>query len=224
MAVVRPKASLSCAQVVELLRQYSSPQPHVLPEVIGCGVQQLRCAAVMRCAGVERVDGLLSTVAWWLHLPGQEVDARLQGEHAENFTLLMVASAHAGQSRLVELLLARNAQVDLRDNHGWTALMLAAHLGHVANLSTMITAAASTCLRSVDGRSALELAEASLNEVQISFQLKEQGRQPRDIAKGKAEAARILRAHIDSTIGALPDAIYAAARAGDVDTVEAWLE
>lgn len=44
------------------------------------------------------------------------------------------------------------------------------------------------------------------------------------MAEGKAEAARILSAHVDSTLGARRDAIYAAAQSERLDIVRAWLD
>eukprot|EP00966_Prymnesium_polylepis_P226877 5249085-Prymnesium_polylepis.1 len=69
--------------------------------------------------------GDCDTVEWWLDLPGQHVDALT---HTADTVSLLMSAAYYEQCRLIEMLLARNALVDLRERGGSTALMRAAFI------------------------------------------------------------------------------------------------
>ena len=91
---------------------------------------------------------------------GVESNARYRGE----LTALMWAAGHAdnapqdGGQRTVKLLLARGAKVDLVDDRGRSALMIAAGLGHAEIVKTLIEAGADRALRDKAGKSAADLA------------------------------------------------------------------
>ena len=76
----------------------------------------------------------------------------------------MWAAGHAdnapqdGGQRTVKLLLARGAKVDLVDDRGRSALMIAAGLGHAEIVKTLIEAGADRALRDKAGKSAADLA------------------------------------------------------------------
>ena len=102
----------------------------------------------------------------WLEQGGQ-VDARCA--EAGSVTLLMGA-AHAGQTPLVRLLLQRKASLDLQDDLGNTALMVAAGCGLIAlmlaalngqtaTVQVLLEVGADASLRDVDGLTALQWAE-----------------------------------------------------------------
>eukprot|EP00966_Prymnesium_polylepis_P276326 6383992-Prymnesium_polylepis.2 len=170
--------ALQCAQVAELLRQYSSPQPDVLPEIIAHAADQ----------------GDYNTVTWWLHLPGQHVDALMQGD--DHWKSLLMTASLAGQLRVVEMLLARSAAVDVRTSkYGCTSLMAAAHMGWPAIVSALLDARANPSLRSKQGGLALDNAQAKADVSGIMLKLlKEQGRDHRQVAEMKEEVVRILLA------------------------------
>jgi ankyrin repeat protein len=58
----------------------------------------------------------------------------------------------------VELLLAKGAQLDLADNRGRTALMIAAERGHAEIVKLLLAAGADPARRDKDGRSAADIA------------------------------------------------------------------
>ena len=61
--------------------------------------------------------------------------------------------------RTVELLLERGAKVDLVDDRGRSALMIAASLDHGAIAQALVAAGADRALRDKSGKSAADLAE-----------------------------------------------------------------
>ena len=62
--------------------------------------------------------------------------------------------------RTLELLLSRGAKVDLVDDRGRDALMIAAGLGHAAIAKALLDAGADRTLRDKSGKSAIDLAAA----------------------------------------------------------------
>lgn len=81
-----------------------------------------------------------------------------------DLTALMWAAGHPDATpadaalRTVKLLLARGAKVDLVDDRGRDALMIAAGLGHDAIVRALLDAGADRTRRDKTGRSALDLA------------------------------------------------------------------
>lgn len=73
--------------------------------------------------------------------------ANIDGRTINNDTMLMLAVLN-GRSRAVECLLGRNADMEVRDELGRTALMLAVHLGHTAaNIASDVSMLTSDRLR-----------------------------------------------------------------------------
>ena len=61
--------------------------------------------------------------------------------------------------KCVNLLLKLGAKKDLKDNRGWTAMMIAANMGHIEVVKTLITSGADPFVISRSGKSASKLAE-----------------------------------------------------------------
>lgn len=91
-----------------------------------------------------------------------EVDPNRRYGH--DLTALMWAAGHADNAsrddglRTVKLLLARGATVDLADDRGRTALMIAAGLDHGAIAQALLAAGADRAKRDKAGKSAADLA------------------------------------------------------------------
>ena len=91
---------------------------------------------------------------------GVDVNAR----YSHDLTALMWAAGHPDNTpvdaalRTVKLLLSRGAKVDLVDDRGRDALMIAAGLGHDAVVRALLDAGADRTLRDKTGRNALDLA------------------------------------------------------------------
>lgn len=89
-----------------------------------------------------------------------DVNAR----YGNDLTALMWAAGHedgAGTSDVadvLELLIARGAHLDDRDNRGRTALMIAASLGHERAVDVLLAHGASRTLRDKSGKTAADLA------------------------------------------------------------------
>ena len=96
-----------------------------------------------------------ATLAAWLD-GGGDVDAR----EAENQLTLLLLASFRGRERVVVLLLARGAALDLQASGGATALMAAAMKGHLAVARRLLRAGAGADLASDDGNTALQWAEA----------------------------------------------------------------
>ena len=81
-----------------------------------------------------------------------------------DLTALMWAAGHSdsapasGALATVKLLLAKGAKVDLLDDRGRSALMIAASLGHVEIVRTLLAAGADKGLRDKGGKRAADLA------------------------------------------------------------------
>lgn len=91
---------------------------------------------------------------------GLAVDSRFGNE----LTALMWAAGHSNEVPVAEglatvrLLLSRGAAVDLADNRGRTALMIAAERGHAEVVAELLAAGADPAARDLEGKSALDLA------------------------------------------------------------------
>lgn len=112
-------------------------------------------SAIIYAAG----KGFASTVEQFIgaSAPTNAVDA-----HA--LTPLMWAAGHANDVpadeaiATIELLLARGASIDLQDDRGRSALMIAAERGHDEVVRHLMAAGADRLQRDKNGRSALDLA------------------------------------------------------------------
>jgi uncharacterized protein len=84
--------------------------------------------------------------------------------YGNDLTALMWAAGHDDGAGLrdieavIELLVERGAQLDLADNRGRTALMIAAENGHATVVELLLRHGADRSLRDRDGKTALELA------------------------------------------------------------------
>ena len=76
---------------------------------------------------------------------------------ADGLTALMCASKE-GHSKVVSLLQARGAQVDLQDSRGWSALMFACQAGHSQVVWLLLEHGANVDLQSLAWESAHSLA------------------------------------------------------------------
>jgi uncharacterized protein len=90
--------------------------------------------------------------------------------YSNDLTALMWAAGHANDApeveavKTVELLIAKGARIDDVDNRGWTALMIAAELGHGAVIDVLLKRGARRYLSDGKGKTALDLANASVRE------------------------------------------------------------
>ena len=91
---------------------------------------------------------------------GVEVNARYRAD----LTALMWAAGHTDDTaaeaglRTVKLLLSRGAKVDLVDDRGRNALMIASGQNHAAIAQTLVDAGADRAMRDKSGKSAADLA------------------------------------------------------------------
>ena len=60
----------------------------------------------------------------------------------------------------VQLLLDHEAELDFQDNRGWSAMMIAANMGHPGVVDILIKAGASIHIESGNGQTAAKLARA----------------------------------------------------------------
>ena len=90
---------------------------------------------------------------------GADVNAQLTGEDATGWTALMFA-ANNGHPELVELLIARGADVDLQGADGVTALMRAACEGDHRSVNILLAAGADVNLQTATGETAISLAQS----------------------------------------------------------------
>jgi ankyrin repeat protein len=94
---------------------------------------------------------------------GVDPNARYRAD----LTALMWAAGHPDNTaaeaalRTVKLLLSRGAQVDLVDDRGRNALMIAAGLGHGAIAQALLDAGSDRTLRDKTGKSAIDLAASA---------------------------------------------------------------
>ena len=99
-------------------------------------------------------------IAELLLAQGIDINAR----YAHNLTLLMWSSGHANDvpeeegRALVALVADKGAHLDDTDDRGYTALMIAAELGHVAVISELLKRGAAKDVKAKDGKTAADLA------------------------------------------------------------------
>ena len=72
-------------------------------------------------------------------------------------------AANHGQHYAATLLLDHGAEVNLKDNNGWTPLHHAAWKGHTDVATLLIDRGADVNVKTIDGRTPLELAEDAGN-------------------------------------------------------------
>jgi uncharacterized protein len=91
---------------------------------------------------------------------GIDVNARYRAD----LTALMWAAGYADNTaieaglRTVKILLTRGAKIDLVDDRGRNALMIASGLGHSAIVQALVDAGADRTMRDKSGKSAADLA------------------------------------------------------------------
>ena len=153
-------------------------------------------AAAIRAASSGDVDMVVA----WLDGDGH-VDACAM---CTGGTMLITASGH-GNVTLVELLLSRGANADLRSATGDTALIVAALFGQPSVATLLLRAGARTDLLDADGHTVLQIAEgvagmASLPTAQRQgaakvAQLLYQYASPTPQGQGAAEVTQLLHQH-----------------------------
>ena len=102
----------------------------------------------------------------YTHVVKQLLDAGIDANarYGSDLTALMWAAGHseeAGAADIVEtiaLLIARGAKLDEKDDRGWTALMIAADLGHAVAVEKLVAAGADKTITDKAGKTAQELA------------------------------------------------------------------
>lgn len=120
------------------------PDPNVLPTPVRSAL----------------LDGDVKKVEDWL-LTGGKVDAvNLALVPDRGLTLLMLA-ARSGQSYFVDMLLLRQAKVNLQDTTGTTALMFAAGGGRVAIMRRLLRSGANPRLGNYSGEGPVQYAQQS---------------------------------------------------------------
>ena len=93
---------------------------------------------------------------------GINIDQR----YGNDLTVLMWAAGYSNDvppidaANMVQLLLDHKAELDLRDNRGWSAMMIAANMGPSGVVDILIRAGASIHVESGDGQTAAKLARA----------------------------------------------------------------
>ncbi|MEI6085850.1 MAG: ankyrin repeat domain-containing protein [Verrucomicrobiota bacterium] len=116
----------------------------VLFDCPSCGksmvIEQAAIGLVIECAGCQQQV---------------IVPARLPAPDKEE----LLTAAQTGDADLVRELIARAADVQARDNSGWTPLMRAAHAGNLDAAKVLLENGADFQAVSHDGTSALRLAE-----------------------------------------------------------------
>ena len=63
--------------------------------------------------------------------------------------------------KCVKMLLNLGAKINLKDNRGWTAMMIASSMGHAEIVDVLLKAGADPLIRSVSGKTAFQLAQES---------------------------------------------------------------
>jgi ankyrin repeat protein len=96
--------------------------------------------------------------------------AQLTVRNAEQMTPLILAAAHKLTPVMTAMLqCGREAAVDARDDHGWTALITAAHRGDAEGIKLLLDAGADVTVKDQMGRDALYYAEGSKDAEKIKL-------------------------------------------------------
>ena len=110
-------------------------------------------------------------IASVLLVRGIDIDQR----YGNDLTALMWAAGYsndvppADAERMIQLLLHHDATLDLQDNRGWSALMIAADMGHNGVVAQLIEAGADVHLVARDGRNAAQLARAGRHDESLAL-------------------------------------------------------
>ena len=128
-------------------------------------------------------------MATWLD-DGGGVDARC-AEHKG--AMLLMAAAQGGHNAMVQMLLQRGASVNLQGSHGHTALICAAHKGHLTVVRALLDAKADTLLQTIeydgyDSHTALTMAEHAATAQLLRQYAKRQATEAK--ARSSASAAQ----------------------------------
>jgi ankyrin repeat protein len=115
---------------------------------------------VPRLSDSERLVYRNQVLAFWLSLE--------LGVPAEEKRTALLASASMGRAEIIQLLIANDTDLEVRDRDGVTALMIAARAGHVDIVELLLDGGADVEAMDRDGESALQIAakEGKLSIVQ----------------------------------------------------------
>ncbi len=97
--------------------------------------------------------GHLAIATWLLVDCGADVDCQ-----SGNGSTPLHSAARQGHLGIVQLLLARNVEINPRDNSGYTPLLLASEGGHLGVVRVLLDHNADANVRRYDGRTALHFA------------------------------------------------------------------
>ena len=129
---------------------------------------------------------------------------------------LLIAAGDFGHLSLVDVLLQRQASVDVRDSSGASALMGAAGQGHLSIVQRLLLAGASPGLRDLEGFTALQWAEladqtecARAIKAHVKKQIEAQVAAAREAASAQEALAVLRDAIAKGELQALKDAIAA---------------
>ena len=114
----------------------------------------------------------------YTHVVMQLLDATVDANahYGSDLTALMWAAGHsdeAGAADIAEtiaLLIARGGKLDDKDDRGWTALMIAAELGHTVAVERLIAAGADKTVTDKAGKSATDLVHDDATRALLAAQ------------------------------------------------------
>lgn len=117
--------------------------------------------------------------------------------HGTGAAEALIRAAQNGQTDMVKLLLDRGANIDAKDNHGYTAMIEAASTGHIDTLKFLLERGANIEVRSASGNTVL-LAAASKGETGVVQLLLDKGGNT-EVADAHGETALIWAAEEGNT-------------------------